>query len=129
MDDIKTSLEFCNTIFSATEDALQSWDFSQNLEFPELLTMAHVRLSHLTPDDLKEADPIIRFHVRRHTKYCVSRGAKGGIMLRSIKVAKEAAKAAKEATKLAKEAAKEEIKAQLEAKVAASNPAEISAAE
>jgi len=111
MDDVKESLEFCSAVFTAVEASLESHDFSENIAFPELRTMTQSRLPDFTPNLLKEIDPIIRLHIRLHSKYYSAPGANGGIGLKSVKAAKEAAKAAKIAAKNA-------LNAELDAKLA-----------
>jgi len=103
-------------IFLATEAALEiDWDQKNNLQFPKLLEMVAKRLNADVSTHV-EIDSYIRNFVRKHPKYYVSRGAGGGIMLRSVYEAKQAEKA-----KAA--AAKNAVKAQIDSKlVVASAP-------
>ena len=89
-------------LFDAAEEALNEWEASNvkgNLQFPTLLTTLTVRFNW-DEKTMRENDPIIRKYCRKHPKWYVTRGAKGGIMRRSewdeknaVKVAKEQAKA------------------------------------
>ena len=97
---VQRSTNFCNQVFLETEVSLDEY-FQKNegnLQFPALLGMVGVRLK-LDPKTLKDIDPFIRYHVRSHPDYYVSRGAKGGIMKRESYQSKLDAKAAKEAAK------------------------------
>ena len=60
---------------------------------------------------VRDADPFVRFHVRNHPEWHVTRGAHGGIMRKSDKDKKEA-------LRLAKELAKKQMSDALEAKAA-----------
>lgn len=97
----RLAVEF-DQLFDATEEALNEWDASNvkgNLQFPTLLTTLTVRFNW-DEKTMRENDPIIRKYCRKHPKWYVTRGAKGGIMRRSewdeknaVKVAKDLAKA------------------------------------
>lgn len=109
-EDLKRSSEFFITVCESAEAILDEYKFAENLQFPDLLEMVIARLS-LDASLFKDADHFIRYHVRNHSKYHVSRGAKGGIM-------PKATHAKKLALKAAKDAAKQEIHSQLDAKFA-----------
>lgn len=108
---VKQAAEEAEKIFTATEESLlKDWDRKENLQFPNLLRYVVSRLNA----DSKMATKIdlyMRAFVREHSDYYVSRGAKGGIMLRSVFNARENKKAAVEA-------AKQVIKQQIADKVA-----------
>ena len=97
----RLAVEF-DQLFDAAEEALNEWEASNvkgNLQFPTLLTTLTVRFNW-DEKTMRENDPIIRKYCRKHPKWYVTRGAKGGIMRRSewdeknaVKVAKEQAKA------------------------------------
>ena len=108
---IESVLDQIAVVFSATDEALNEWSGEGNLQFPALLGMIAIKLNW-TDKQLREADPLIRFYIRRHPDWHVTRGAHGGIMRATEKQKKEAAKAAKEAAKI-------QMKAALEAKVVA----------
>lgn len=102
---------FCHSVFSATEVALNEWKSEDNLPFPTLVGMVSVKMN-IDPNNLTDIDPIVRQYVRKHPDWKVSRGAKGGIQRLSVYDKKQAEKAAVEA-------AKKQIAAQIDAKVAA----------
>jgi hypothetical protein len=60
---------------------------------------------------VRENDPIVRYYVRNHPDWYVTRGAHGGIM-------RTTEKQKKEAEKTAKTTVKEQMKAAIEAKAA-----------
>jgi len=106
---IQTTLDELTTIFNTTDEVLSEWNQPTNLHFPVLMGMIAVKLNW---DDkqLREADPIVRFYVRKHPDWYVTRGAHGGIM-------RVADKQKKEDARLAKSTIKEQLKAAIEAKV------------
>lgn len=107
---ITNNLEKLTAIFQATDQALSEWTGEGNLQFPVLLGMIAVRMKW-DEKAVRDADPFVRFHVRNHPDWYVTRGAHGGIMRRSEKDKKDAAR-------LAKEAVKRQMADALEAKVA-----------
>ncbi len=116
-ENVKNYLGFCQEVSEATEQALVEHfaKSEENLQFPTLVTA----VSGIINCDSKifgDVDQHVRQYVRRHPDYHVSRGAKGGIMLKAIYEKRLAGKAATEA-------AKKVIAAQVEAKVAAMTPA------
>jgi len=110
-DIIKNILDDLTGIFTATDSVLNDWTSEGNLQFPALLGMMAIKLNW---DDkqVREADPLVRYYVRKHPDWYVTRGAHGGIM-------RTASKQKKDAEKLAKVSVKNDLKAQIEAKVAA----------
>src|SRR5208282_2072247 len=112
VDQVNKATEDSRVIYLATEESLEfDWDRKENLQFPNLLTFVMSRLK-ADPKTASDIDPHMRSYVRKHPKYYVSRGAKGGIMLMSVHLARLAKKGAVEV-------AKQELKAQVDAKVAA----------
>lgn len=107
---VDTNLEKIRAIWKATDEALAEWTGEGNLQIPILLGMIAVR-QHWDEKAVRDADPFVRFHVRNHPEWHVTRGAKGGIMRKSDKDKKEAAK-------MAKDIAKRQMADALEAKVA-----------
>jgi hypothetical protein len=103
-------LEDLSEVFSATNDSLNEWTGAGTLQFPVLLAMMATKLNW---DDkqMREADPLVRYFVRKHPDWHVTRGAHGGIMRITDKQKKEASKASKAS-------AKDQLKAQIEAKAA-----------
>jgi hypothetical protein len=110
-DTIENNLETLRALFQETDRALSEWtDEGKNLQFPVLLGMIAVRLNW-NEKQVRDNDPIIRYHVRNHPDWYVTRGAHGGIMRTSEKQKKDN-------LRLAKELAKKQMADALEAKVA-----------
>jgi hypothetical protein len=109
---ITNNVEKITAIFQAAEQALSDWAGEGNMQFPILLGMIAVRMNW-DEKQVRENDPLVRFHVRNHPDWYVTRGAHGGIMRRSDRDKKEA-------LRLAKDLAKKQMAAALEAKVGAS---------
>ena len=107
---IQSVLDGLTTLWTATDQALNEWNGDGNLQFPVLLGMIGVKLNW-DEKQLREADPLVRYYVRRNPDWHVTRGAHGGIMRASEKQKKDAFKSAKEA-------AKAQMAAALAAKVA-----------
>lgn len=107
---IKTALDELTAMFSVTNEVLNDWKGAGNLQFPALLGMMAIKLNW---DDkqMREADPLVRYFVRKHPDWYVTRGAHGGIM-------KTTEKQKKETVKTNKASIKDQLKAQIEAKVA-----------
>lgn len=111
-DQVNKATDDAKKIFTATQEALDNdWDQKENLQFPVLFKHVMVRVK-ADPKAATEIDLFMRSYVRNHPSYYVSRGAKGGIMLRSVADARNAKKAEIEA-------AKKVLIAQVDAKVAA----------
>ena len=85
-------------IWKAAEEELERWTSEGNLQFPDLLEKLAAN-QNWTDKQLREYDPLVRFYVRRHPKFHVTRGAHGGIMRRSDKDKKDLAKTLKESLK------------------------------
>jgi hypothetical protein len=116
-DTIKAVLDDLSEIFLVADSVLNEWTGEGNLQFPMLLGMMAVKLNW---DDkrMREVDPLVRFYVRKHPDWYVTRGAHGGIMRATEKQKKDAAK-------LAKASIKEQLKAQIEAKAAEAEETDI----
>lgn len=112
-DTITTVLEDLTAVFSAADTALNDWKGDCNLQFPVLMLTLAVKLNW-DEKQMRETDPLVRYYVRKHPDWYVTRGAHGGIMRTTDKQKKEAAKASKASVK-------DLLKAQIEAKVAASS--------
>lgn len=107
---INNVLEQLSVIFSSTDDVLREWNGEGNMQFPALLGMLAIKMDW-DEKQVREADPLIRFYIRRNSDYHVTRGAHGGIM-------KSSDKQKKEAIKMAKDLAKKQMQILLEAKAA-----------
>lgn len=106
MSVIQFAIDKLSPIFQATDEVLTAWTGDGNLQFPTLMANLSIKMNW-SEKELREADPFVRFYVRHHPDWHVTRGAHGGIM-------KSSDKQKKEATKLAKIVAKQAIKAALE---------------
>lgn len=92
MSKIDSNLELVKAVWETTDSCLKDHDYSKgNLQFPELMSKIVSKLS-LDEKMAREMDAIVRFHVRRHSDYGVTRGAHGGIVCLATKRAKEEAK-------------------------------------
>ena len=111
LDKIKEVLEF-------VEESLSEWTGNGNLQFPVLIQMVAVK-ANWDEKQLRLNDALVRYHVRHHDDWYVTRGAHGGIMRKTDKQKKDA-------EKLAKETAKNQVKAALAAKVADKPPIDLS---
>jgi hypothetical protein len=117
-DTINNNLETLRALFQQVDQVLSEWsDVGKNLQFPVLLGMIAVRMKW-DEKQVRDADPFVRYHVRNHPDWHVTRGAHGGIMRRSDKDKKES-------IRLAKELAKKQMADALEAKVAEATVSDI----
>ena len=99
--DKKELLEEIDQICDFTDEALNEWAAKLekgNLQFPALLDSVAAKCNW-DNETMRENDPIIRKYVRNHPNWYVTRGAGGGIMLRSERDKKEAALVAKQLAK------------------------------
>lgn len=110
-DHIETVLDNMVGIFKATDEILNAWNGEGNLQFPALFGLMAIKMEW-SDKEVREADPIIRYYIRRHPEWHVTRGAHGGIMRISDKQKKEEAKTVKNSVK-------KQLQAALEAKVQA----------
>jgi hypothetical protein len=99
-----------DSVFEIVDECLSEWKGDENLQFPILVPMVALK-AKWDDKEMRYYDPIIRFYVRKHPDWHVTRGAHGGIMPATEKQKKDAAK-------LAKETAKAQVKAALAAKLA-----------
>ena len=106
---IDNTLDDLKPIFKTIDDCLTEWKGDGNLQFPTLIGMIALKLSW---DDkqLREHDAIVRFYVRKHPDWHVTRGAHGGIMPATEKHKRDAIKIAKE---IAKNQVKDAVAAKL----------------
>ena len=111
-------------IWQATEAELDRWTSEGNLQFPELLEKLAAN-QNWTDKQLREYDPLIRFYVRRHPNFHVTRGAHGGIMRKSDKDKKDLAKTLKESLKKQMQAELVARVAEMSAKLLATSPTQI----
>lgn len=117
---IEPTLENLRALFKATDQALSEWTGEGNLQFPILL--GRMALAQNWNDkQVREADPFVRYYVRNHPDWHVTRGAHGGIMRASDKQKKEAVKVAKEAARALVDAATAAAKEKEAAKLAAAS--------
>jgi hypothetical protein len=114
-NNIQNTLDRLVPIFAAVDEVLNAWNGEGCYQFPVLIQALAVQLNWDT-ETTRKNDPIIRYYVRNHADWHVTRGAHGGIMRAEEKQKKEQAKAAKKA-------AKDQMQAALEAKVAAQTAA------
>jgi hypothetical protein len=113
-DTINNNLETLRALFQSIDQVLNEWTGEGNLQVPVLLGMMAVRFNW-DEKQVRENDPFVRFHVRNHPDWHITRGAGGGIMRASEKQKKEA-------TRLAKELAKKQMVDALEAQATAKIP-------
>jgi hypothetical protein len=116
-DTIQNNLEIIRALFQQTDQVLTEWTGEGNLQVPVLLGMMAVRFNW-NEKQVRDNDPFVRFHVRNHPDWHVTRGAHGGIMRASEKQKKEAIVIAKA---LAKKQVADAIEAQIAAKGQASD--------
>lgn len=107
---IQKIMDDLNVIFVKTDEALNEWQGEGNIQFSLLMASLSLKLN-ANEKQLRELDPVVRYYVRNHPDWYVTRGAHGGIM-------RVADKQNKEAAKIAKELAKIEMKALIEAEAA-----------
>ena len=114
-DPIQMATDRLVPIFKVVDEVLGEWSAGKSdegcLQFPVLMAMIAVKTSW---DDkaVRENDPFVRWYIRNHPQWHVTRGAHGGIM-------KKEDKQKKEAVKNAKISAKAEMKVALEAELLA----------
>jgi hypothetical protein len=97
-NEIDDVLDLLKPLFTATDEVLSEWNGTGNLQFPILLGSLAAKLNW-DEKQVRENDPLVRFYIRHHKDWHVTRGAHGGIMKMSEKQKKEAVKAAKESVK------------------------------
>jgi len=107
---ISSALEGLTDIFTATGEVLNEWHGNVNLQFPVLMGMLAVRMNW-DEKQVRENDPLVRYYVRKHPDWYVTRGAHGGVM-------RIADKQKKEATTAKRLSLKNQIRQEIEARVA-----------
>lgn len=112
-NNVNNILEKLNPIFTATDEILSSWTGIGHLQFAVLSGMVAIKLNW-TEKEVKDNDPLLRFFVRNHPDYYVTRGAKGGIGRLSDKQKKDQ-------SSIMKENIKASLQAEIEAKTSSSN--------
>ena len=117
-DTIDNNLETLRALFQSIDQVLNDWTGEGNLQVPVLLGMMAVRFNW-NEKQVRENDPFVRFHVRNHPDWHITRGAGGGIMRASERQKKEAIRLAKE---LAKKQMADALEAQAAAKAQATAP-------
>jgi hypothetical protein len=117
-DTINDNLETLRALFQSIDQVLNEWTGEGNLQVPVLLGMMAVKFNW-NEKQVRENDPFVRFHVRNHPDWHITRGAGGGIMRASEKQKKEAIRLAKE---LAKKQMADALEAQAAAKALATAP-------
>ena len=114
-DSIQIAMDRLTPIFKVVDAALDDWSAKQTddscLQFPVLMAMIAAKVAW-DAKQVRENDPFVRWYVRNHPNWHVTRGAHGGIM-------KAEDKQKKEDLRNAKISAKAEMKAALEAELAA----------
>jgi hypothetical protein len=110
---IDKNLQTLRVLFEQVDEILDGWTKQVNLQVPVLLGMMAVRYNW-DEKKVRENDPMVRFHLRNHPDWYVSRGAHGGIMPSSEKQKKDVAL-------LTKASVKKQIQEVVEAKVASQN--------
>ena len=95
---ITTVTEKLVVIFTATEEALNAFQGDGNLQFPNLLSTLANKFGW-NENEVRQADPLVRFYVRNHPDWYVTRGAHGGIMRTADRQKKSDAKSVKDALK------------------------------
>ena len=110
-DTIQTVLSQLVAVFTATDEILNEWQGEGNLQIPNLMGMLAVKMNW-NEKQVRETDPIVRFYIRNNPDWFVTRGAHGGIMRASDRQKKEKALADKEALK-------KQMRATIDAKLAA----------
>jgi hypothetical protein len=108
---IQSVTDKLTVVFSAVDEILNTWEGEGNLQFPTLIGMMAIKMNW-NEKQARENDPVIRYYVRNNPDWYVTRGARGGIMRSSDRQKKDQVKAAKDALK-------QQMKATIEAKVAA----------
>jgi hypothetical protein len=103
-DAIDSTLENLRSLFQSTDKVLSEWTGEGNLQLPALILMMAASLNW-SDEQMRQVDPIVRYYIRNHSDWHVTRGSGGGIMRASEKQKKEALKVAKEAARKKVEAA------------------------
>jgi hypothetical protein len=97
-DSIKASLATLEVLFEQVDNELNDYKDEKCLEVPTLIGVLATKYGW-NEKEVKENDHLVRFYIRRHPDWVITRGAHGGITRRSNIQAKIQAKANKEAAK------------------------------
>lgn len=119
-DSIKSRLAELSSLFEETDTILNEWTSVSCLQIPTLVSNLALKLNW-DAKQARENDPLIRWYIRNHPDWYITRGAKGGIMKREDKQKKELAKQALLDVKA-------QLKAALDAKIEAAKLAATDAA-
>lgn len=109
MNNVQNALTHIQPIFKAIEDALHDYHSEENYKIPDLVGAVALKL-HWSEKDVRAHEAVIRYYVRNHHEWYVTRGAHGGVQRVSVRDAKETAKKNKIA-------AKADLRASIEAKL------------
>lgn len=120
-DSIKTRLSELSSLFEETDLVLNEWTSASCLQIPALVSTLALKLNW-DAKQARENDPLVRWYIRNHPDWYITRGAKGGIMKREDKQKKEIAKQALLDVKA-------QLKAELDAKLAAAKPVTVTVSE
>lgn len=110
-DSIKSRLSELSSLFEETDLVLNEWTSASCLQIPALVSTLALKLNW-DAKQARENDPLVRWYIRSHPEWYITRGAKGGIMKREDRQKKETAKQALLDVKA-------QLKAELDAKLAA----------
>lgn len=119
-DSIKSRLSELSSLFEETDLVLNEWTSASCLQIPALVSTLALKLNW-DAKQARENDPLVRWYIRSHPEWYITRGAKGGIMKREDRQKKETAKQALLDVKA-------QLKAELDAKLAAAKLAAMSSA-
>jgi hypothetical protein len=72
------------SLFTTVDQVLHDWQGEGNLQFPTLFGLLAAKTGW-DEKQLKDVDPLVRYYVRNSEDWCVTRGARGGIMRASDK--------------------------------------------
>ena len=117
-DSIKSRLSELSSLFEETDSVLNEWTSASCLQIPALVSTLALKLNW-DAKQARENDPLVRWYIRNHPEWYITRGAKGGIMKREDRQKKETAKQALLDVKA-------QLKAELDAKLAAAKLATMS---
>lgn len=115
-DNMQSSLDAVRAIWEAADRALDQCDGCDNIQLPDL--MRQIAVSEGWDEKTVNAnDAVVRFYVRNHTDWAITKGRCGGVIPRAVWEKKQAVKSAKAA-------AKKEMQAKLDEMVLAANVAQ-----
>lgn len=66
-------------IADLVDQVLNEYDQQNNLQIPVLVAMVAAKMN-MSPDMAKQIDPAVRWYIKEHPSWEVSRGAKGGVI-------------------------------------------------